>query len=628
MDYLNSSFKDAIKNNKKYKDAIPIIQNEVIEFYNDFHDDPNINSEWGHYYFCDNDGGRLIFDINKPHIHKCEVCGKEFKNEIYDGVWVYYYRNEAVLTAWKSAFLYRYTEEQKYLDITKNIIYYYAKNYLNFKIHNKERGVFDSYQTMKWGCGRILPQGLNEAIICIRMIQALELVKDYLDKEYIDFVYENMFKEMYELFSIQVDMIHNIRCWSDSAIGLIGLFFNKKDIIDFAFDSKYGINEQIKQGVTTDNFWYEGSIHYNFFTLEGISALLLFSKIYNHEFKMESTVENMFISAYHYAFNNHYFPNPNDGWPSINLKTYGYIYHTATRYFGPESKVGNILKIIESSGYKRTTLPLSKPYYINNDIAFEALIFNPDMDYNKHYEVKQETRNFPDSNFAMLRNGKINAFIKYGLNGPSHSHPDIINLEVSYGDYLISRDISNAGYRAKLCNEWHRKSLAHNTVIMNGTDIVSTNKGNTIYYDENHIICEALDVYPQVVYRRDVKLIDNGLEDVYYVISEKNATFDYIFHLESNISIVNNYRSELSNLGYSDNGYQHVSDVKKLEKSNSVQILGLLNDKKVLITIDSKDKEVYILKTLDNPVNKTRNSILVRAKGNNIKYSMKLEVKE
>lgn len=81
---------------------------------------------------------------------------------------------------------------------------------------------------MTWGCGRILPQGLNESIICIRMIQALEIVKDELDQDYLDFIYEHLFKEMYLLLKPQVDMIHNIRCWNNSALGLIGFFFHKK----------------------------------------------------------------------------------------------------------------------------------------------------------------------------------------------------------------------------------------------------------------------------------------------------------------------------------------------------------------------------------------------------------------
>ena len=80
---------------------------------------------------------------------------------------------------------------------------------------------------------------------------------------------------------------YNIRCWNNCAIGLIGLFFQDKEMIEFAFEGPFNIRKQIQEGVTSDGFWYEGSIHYNFFTLEGITPLLLFSEIYNYDFGKE-----------------------------------------------------------------------------------------------------------------------------------------------------------------------------------------------------------------------------------------------------------------------------------------------------------------------------------------------------
>lgn len=484
---------------------------------------------------------------------------------------------------------------------------------------------------MTWGCGRILPQGLNESIICIRMIQALEIVKDELDQDYLDFIYEHLFKEMYLLLKPQVDMIHNIRCWNNSALGLIGFFFHKKEIIDFVFEGPYNIRKQIQEGVTSDYFWYEGSIHYNFFTLEGISALLLFSKIYDYDFgDCEKTIEQMFISAYHYAFSNQFLPNPNDGWPSINLKTYSYIYHTASKIFGEDSLVTMILKNIENNPLPRTPLPLSKPFYIDNEIAYERLLFHPDMDLSDYAVVVQKTQNFPKSSFAMLRNQAMNVFVKYGLNGPSHAHPDIINIEVIHQNDLISRDVSNAGYRARLCNEWHRRTLAHNTVVRNGEDVPSSRPGNTIFYSEDHLICEAKEVYPGVDEKRDIALLENGFVDLYSVYAKESAVFDYVFHLESNLTVdQTSLQLEDASLGFQDCGYQHVQETKRIVSDADVLVLnGHLNDKDWTITVDQKGKEVYLLKTLDNPVNQTRTTILIREKGTNVVFHLTMEVKE
>ena len=226
----------------------------------------------------------------------------------------------------------------------------------------------------------------------------------------------------------------------------------------------------------------------------------------------------------------------------------------------------------------RTTLPLSKPYYIDNEIAYERLLLNTDFDLNRYTEVVHETKNFPNSNFAILRAGGMNAFVKYGLNGPSHAHPDLINLEIMYKNYRISRDLSNPGYVAGLCNEWHKTSLAHNTVIRNG---------------------------------------------------EEEAVFDYVFHLESEIKIENDYVCEPAELGYTSSGYQHVLEVNRvLTKSKAITFTGKVEDLNIRMVLCLNNKELYILKTMDNPVNITRTTFLLREKGKDVKYNLRLEMEE
>lgn len=631
MKYLNDNYVSAINNNSAYKAAIIKIKSEVDDFYSSFNDDPSIISEWGHYYFCNYDGGRLIYDRKNPKSHKCEICGKDYTDEVYDGVWTYFYRNEAILTAWKAAALYAYDKNPHYLDILMEIIGFYAKNYTKFVIHNKERDRFLNIDDMKWGCGRIMPQGLNESIITIRMIQALEIVKNDLPKSFLDEIYHSMFKEIFKLLKPQVNQIHNIRCWNNSAIAVMGFFFNDKEMIDFVFNGEYNIIRQIKEGVTKDGFWYEGSIHYNFFTLEGITPAVLFSSIYNYDFDLDAKniIRNMFISAYNYAFTNLYLPNPNDGWPSINLKTYSYIYSVAAKVFNSDKEIVNILKIILNNKYPRTTLPLSKPYYINNEIAFEQLLLNTDMDIHNYSIIPQKTLNFSMSSFGMIRNENMNVFVKYGLNGPSHAHPDIINIEVMYKDGMISRDISNAGYISLLCNEWHRRSLAHNTVIMNGLDITSRSPGKTLKYSKDHIICEALNVYDGVDEIREIKLLKNGFSDIVQIKSANDGVFDYVFHLENdiNLAISNDFIS--SSLGFKENGYQYVKDVMKYNKKTDVLTLeAKRSNQNIAIDLDLKDHELYVAKTMDNPVNKERTTIIIRGNGKNICYKMSLRIGE
>ncbi len=629
MKYLHEDFQKLINNSPKLITAKLKMIDEVKNFSKNFRDDPKLLSQWGHNYFCDIDGGRLIFDLNKPNSHICEICNREYQGEVYDGVWRYFYRNEAVLTMLKASALYQATGDKSYLEILKNLLLFYADNYRKFPLHDKAGNVYQDYETMKWGCGRILPQGLNEAIITTRMIQALEIVKAELDHEFLDKLYTNMFSEIYQLLKPQVNRLSNISCWKNAAIGLIGLFFDKEELVDYALNSEYGLNYQIAHGVTDEYFWYEGSIHYNFFTLEGLTVFVLFSKIYDYKLtpKIEETIKNMMVAAYHYAFNNLYFPNPNDGWPDVNLKTYSYIYHVMAKCYGYDSEIGKILQVISRDQSVRTTLPLSKPYYVFQDISFEHLVLNTDFTVNQEILLEQETNNYPMSNYGLLRNEHFNVFLKYGHNSASHAHPDVMNIEITANDKFLTRDLSNAGYRSKMYREWHRTSPAHSTVTVDGENHLSTHPGKTLNYSSKEIQAECENVYPGVDFERKITLIDKTLCDRFVVKSEENHNYDYFFHFESAVELKLNGEFESAELGFSKFGYEHLQNVQRLvNKQDLYNFSFQLGNDEFEAYVDLKDKELFVLESFDNPVNKMRKTIIIRQKGKNAEFKLQFRL--
>ncbi len=628
MNYINDKFDQLIRSEENQK-IIEAMRGDVDQFMPGFCDSAEKLSRWGHWYFCDDDGGRLIFDLNSPHEHRCEVCGKVYGDEILDGVWTTFYRNRAVIMALVSAVIYRATRERKYFDYTVKVIGFYADYYKEFPLHNKENDHCDSYDTMVWGCGKMMPQGLNESIVAIRFVQAIEILREELDEGWLKGVYRNLFREVFHLLAPQVTSIHNISCWDLSAIGVMGLAFRDQEMIDFAFNSEFNIREQLKKGVTQDFFWYEGSIHYNFFLLEGISYLFLFSRLYRYEFGEESSriFENMFIQAYHYAFDNQYLPNPNDGWPNLNLKTFSYVYHTVARAFGEDSPVGNLTKIIETSREPRTILPLSEPYYCENRVCLEQLLFNIDFDYATVIPVERTSRNFPRSNFVMLRNQNWNVFMKYGLNGRSHAHPDIMNVEIMYKGRRITRDLSNAGYQSRLCNEWHRKTLSHNTVCYNGTDITSVSPGECLYYDGGRVMALARQVYEGIDYQRTLTVTEDQVEDDFRIKSQKEGIYDYVFHFESDIRLICDLVCREADLEFDMNGYQHILETRKVEtEKRQISLKAEGDGCRLEVTAELEEgQEVYLLKTMDNPVNRTRSTILIRSSIPSPEYHLRIK---
>ena len=617
-----------INNNPISKKFISTIKEEVDIFFNSFNDDATKVSRWAHHYFCKDDGGLLIFDIKKPTKHVCSICGRSYEgNKLLDGVWHTMYRNLAATNAWKSAVVYKYNGDKKYLENVVRLASFYADNYMSFKLHNKEALEFDSIDDAKWGSSRIMPQALNEAIFIIRLVNALEIIKGDLTDEYIARLEDNLFKVMFEEMKPQIDQVHNIRCWLNSAIGIMGLFSNNTEMVNFAFNNAYNIKKQLLEGVTEDGFWYEGSIHYNFFLLEGIVNLLLFCKIYGYEFSIgESIVENMLIKAYNYAFDNHRLPNPNDGWPNVNLKTYSYIYAVAARIYGNESLIADILANIVKMDGERATIPLSKPYYYNNDISLEEFLFAQGIRQRDISVDRVKSYNFGTSYCGLIKSKNVNIFIKYGHNGPSHAHPDKMNIEVMLKGKSLSRDLSNSGYGNPFCNQWHRQSASHNTVVADGKSHSNISDGGICHvYDNAFIDAECKEVYKGINYRRNIKIIENGFKDEFRASSKDEHIYDYLFHVEG--KLLSDIEMKRVDLGFTDNGYEHIKDVKQVDVSGekinlSWDIKGVL----VKCNINLRGKQLYIAKSPDNPVDSDRYTIIVREVNSKAVFNLQWEM--
>ena len=70
MNYVNDRFQELMGLEMNQK-ALEVMKKDVDAFMPGFSDSPENLSRWGHHYFCDDDGGRLIFDLNSPKDTLC-----------------------------------------------------------------------------------------------------------------------------------------------------------------------------------------------------------------------------------------------------------------------------------------------------------------------------------------------------------------------------------------------------------------------------------------------------------------------------------------------------------------------------------------------------------------------------
>jgi len=602
---------------KKYDEMIKDMEASIRNFFDHFQDTPSLLSGWGHNYFCEVDGEKLTFKQSSPRIHKCGICEHEYTGKKYDDSWVYLNRLQSFFEIVKSAYLYKNTDDEIYLEFARNTLLYYAKNYEKFQLHAKDIIITSELTVDVGGAGKIMPQGLNEGYMLIKIIQALDILEESLSAKEKLIIKEQLIKPaIEEVLAPQVIRIHNIVCWIACGIAAAGFHFKEQKWIDYAFTGEFKIANQLKDGVTRNYLWYEGSIHYHFFMLESVLNLMVYEEATLQLENEKKIVKAMLISAYEYAFDNSVFPNPNDGWPNINLKTYLHVYHMAAKVYEGCNDILRIIATIEKSEVHRMPIPLGEPYYYG-DWPLEKLLFNSKSKA-KPLPTKRKSYLFGDSNFAMLRNERANLFVKFGHNGPSHAHPDKMTFELTVDDVLITRDLSNAGYGADICNEWHRMSASHNTVVVDGQNHDNVESGRTLSFTENSFSAQCNDIYPGVDYRREFEISAAAIQDIFYVKSEEEHIYDYFLHIDEQIKPVGG-KLVKGTLDFAANGYQHIKNVKKVTETTKFKVS--VKGVQVEIEVDP-NAEVFVCETLDNPVNKWRQSVVLRKKGSCVDFSV------
>ncbi|MBW7460081.1 heparinase II/III family protein, partial [Paenibacillus sepulcri] len=353
----------------------------------------------------------------------------------------------------------------------------------------------------------------------IWLLNGMELVRDEFTMDELETYKRRFFLPEAEFLIEKVGVTPNIICWMKAAAGMIGLFFNERKWCELAAEGEYGIKKKLSDGLLPQGFWYEASFHYHFYCAEGMTYYLAFCKLYGYEFpEMEDALLRMYRYPVMYAFPNGEFPNPNDGWPLLKFGNYAHQYEwirnihdeAAYRYAlaqcydkedtgRADANIGGVSRLLFGRNWEEERF--------DGELRGKGL---PDA----------ESRVDPDIHFALLQNGDASVFLKYGFVLRGHSHADIMNFELFYKDEVISRDISNSGYGSDLFREWQRKTIAHNSVMVDKLNQPNRPVGRIEEFDRENSSCRvaADDVYDGIHYARRLQLHEDRLEDEFQAI--------------------------------------------------------------------------------------------------------------
>ena len=121
--------------------------------------------------------------------------------------------------------------------------------------------------------------------------------------------------------------------------------------------------------------------------------------------------------------------------------------------------------------------------------------------------------------------------LKYGPHGGGHGHPDKLSISVHDGRKELVSDFGTSAYGAPDYTKWYRKTLAHNTVTVDGRDQSET-AGEFVAFesrpDGGMVAARADRAYPGVEMSRRLTLKGAGLSDRFVCRSDGTHRYDYV----------------------------------------------------------------------------------------------------
>ncbi len=303
-------------------------------------------------------------------------------------------------------------------------------------------------------------QLLNDAMLMINFAVALMFVD--FPKDLLNFWKGKIFDKIAEGLKSRRLGAHNHDVWIVSAMGLKSLLFDEKDVEDHL----KRLEEISERSFLKNGFWYEGSMHYHFYTLEGFVKFYLpyIAKTGKRSKILDENLKKAFKAPMLMIFPDGRFPNPGDGWPRIGLNSYTDILEYGAQIFDDDD-IKRELCYARSGDLSGGDLPIYGRR-VSEGIYPEFFYFDNECSSNNTLKLPEEF--FGPGESVLVRKSGWTVLLKSGQASSSHVHEDLCSFEVYLGRTPVFVDLSNTGYGIPETKKWFSKGLAHNTIFING----------------------------------------------------------------------------------------------------------------------------------------------------------------
>lgn len=483
---------------------------------------------WNHYFFCPEHSVRLTWDRHSPNKHRCPVDGAVFTGEPYYGAWWRWLNGLNAKACYELGILWLLTQDTVYLDKVIEILLRYARYYPDYQEHG---GI--PYN----GPGKANAQTLCEANCHADFARGFAIISETLTTEQYNDIAERLLRCGADfLMAHRCEQIHNHEVKINATIGIIGAVLDDRHYLDFAVNSQYGLLYQLEHALLPSGLWFEGSLHYHYYALQGFFSYEKFAR--GSEFSLLDApfYKKMLSLPLQLLMPDMTTPKVNDCVNGQERITQTDLYEFAWSYY-QDVEYGRLLNMLYQS------VPRNNIDAMFYGSALPAEMLTPPC----------ASLHDPDSGFTLIRNrpGRT-VCIKHGPYGGEHDHYDRLNLIV-FNDYkAVIPDLGTTGYGAPLHYGYYKNTFSHNTICVNGLNQPPANPRVLSWRESEGVATLVTEVdwksapllpdsktrvewdrasYQGIVFRRYITVSENLLIDVLETENPSFQCVDSVYHI-------------------------------------------------------------------------------------------------
>ncbi len=517
---------------------------------------PEKEGNWIFYYVCPKDGTGLTAETPERHI--CKTCGKVYADERTVACYYTLLHYQLNHDCHDLAKAYALTGDVKYVAPVTEALIKLARLYPSWTRHDRwgHRGLLAVVG------GRRFAQLLNEAISAIELAKVYDLIAPAIpeaDRKIIetgslgDPVREIM---KYQIFA---GSRNNHQTWFNAAYVATGLALGDESMMREGIEGGAGLIWQLKESVTSDGLWYEGTLAYQHYAMEAIVETLEAARRVGWDFSQDARLKSLWYGPINVAYPNGQLPVFHDSDPA-NLEKWRELFRWGNDYFKDP--------VLGLYAGKTGAESVSKPLLKSSDLSGIGI--------------------------AVLRGGAagnpICAMMDYGLHGDHHGHPDKLNIVL----YALGRELvldpGRISYSVPEYETWARTTVAHNTIVIDEQN-QQPDTGKMLYFADKPDFAAAFALsagaVPGVVLKRFMVLSGELLIDVVAVDSKRMRKIDWVLHGRGSVMTSLPLTERKAPLG-EKNGYQHLIALREGKGSEEV------------VTFSSKEGKPHRVYCLDN----------------------------